>query len=39
VRSGRFSVQGKSGANRRRWAGRLRRKALKPGRYRMLATS
>ena len=39
VRSGRFSVQGKAGVNRRRWAGRLRRKALKPGRYRMLATA
>jgi hypothetical protein len=39
VRSGRFAVQGKAGANRRRWSGRLRRKALRPGRYRMLATA
>ena len=39
VRAGRFAVQGKAGPNRRRWSGRLHRKALRPGRYRMLATA
>jgi PKD domain len=37
VRRGRFAVPGSAGGNRRRWSGRLRRRALRPGRYRMLA--
>jgi PKD domain len=37
VRAGRFALKGAAGANRRRWSGRLRRRPLPPGRYRLVA--
>ena len=39
VRTGRFALKGAAGANRRRWSGRLRRRPLPPGRYRLVASA
>jgi hypothetical protein len=39
VRRGAFAQQSVAGANRRRWSGKLGRKALTPGRYRATLTA
>jgi hypothetical protein len=39
VLKGSFDVNGKAGANRFRFTGRLAKRALKPGRYRLVATT
>ncbi len=39
VRAGRFALKGAAGANRRRWSGRLKRRPLPAGRYRLVASA